>query len=286
MKTYYTYAEAKIENPNFDICNYVTGGFGIPELGGGDYFKCNPADYCSTLAEFLDAGYELSDGDLIISIGGGVVKILSSSKIACRQKPLEDNKSRYILSAAALNGGSKIPEQKKSTVTDIDWSKMPEGATHYHNCGEGNSVWYRSLKYDRFDIFALGSNEWVEAVESDMLLKSKPIPTLREKYVKVDMPINDIAKAMIDGEVFYDECGDTEFRWSGVEFVECPKLSATLFTKKLRGKFYRKTLTPVDHKQEWIEAAYASMSGLDFRIYVCNEHLEAIYDAGLACKPE
>ena len=80
---------------------------------------------------------------------------------------------------------------------------------------------------------------------------AKPIPTLRETFVKVDMPINDIAKAMIDGEVFYSEDGKKCASWSDGYFCNNYGLQCIL-----TGPFHRKTLTPVDHKQEWIEAAH------------------------------
>ena len=107
----------------------------------------------------------------------------------------------------------------------------------------------------------------------------KPIPALRETFVKVDMPINDIAKAMIDGEVFYSEDGKKCASWADGYF--CNNYGQECI---LTGPFHRKTLTPVDHEEEWVDAAIVAGKFSDTLIE--REQLKAIHAAGLACKPE
>lgn len=112
MNVYNTYAKAKIDNPNSSIVGsgcYFTSidDASIPEI----YNVCNPADHCSTVDEFLDAGYEFVDGDLYIGMFGWVceVGIVTSNEEANDRS--DDDCKRYVLRAEALNGGSKIPDQ-------------------------------------------------------------------------------------------------------------------------------------------------------------------------------
>ena len=118
---YKTYAEAKIANPACEIVttgkNWIydkelTGTF-QPRVTEGrshainDYswVICNPADYCSTLKEFLEAGLELVEGDKFIGIHGNLIKV---KEVVMSDTPNESDNDRYILSAEALDGGCKI----------------------------------------------------------------------------------------------------------------------------------------------------------------------------------
>lgn len=121
MKTYNTYAEAKIANPKLDI-------FKLPHSSIYAFFaadaervcqhnleyKCNPAEYCSTVEEFLYAGYKLFSGDIIIAIDGRCLTIGSTGVVGNPMVwDIDDcDSNRYILQSAALNGGSKIPEDR------------------------------------------------------------------------------------------------------------------------------------------------------------------------------
>ena len=121
---YKTYAEAKIANPD---CEIVTVGKDWSEVGrvisvfqvktnahpieSNAWVICNPADYCSTLKEFLDAGFELVKGDKFLGIGGNIVSVENTD--ASIMWDDEDDGFRYILSAAALNGGCKIPAKSE-----------------------------------------------------------------------------------------------------------------------------------------------------------------------------
>lgn len=113
---YKTYAEAKIANPDSEIyCAMISNdGRGIYgklidiDMVTKSHYLCNPADYCSTVEEFLSAGFRLVRGDWIIRLGGVADNVrLPSAMNYC---DFNDDK-RYILSASALNGGCKIPSK-------------------------------------------------------------------------------------------------------------------------------------------------------------------------------
>ena len=61
---------------------------------------------------------------------------------------------------------------------------------------------------------------------------------LKVTYEKVEMSLNDIAKAMIDGAVFYNETGTISFRWVIKSF--CNSMGSTIC---IEGDFYRKAET-------------------------------------------
>lgn len=116
---YKTYAEAKIANPDSEIvttdkrwsgCDDVVGYFEkrmrAHQLSDDAWVVCNPADYCSSIKEFLEAGYIFSVGDFFIGIDGEVISVRCANSSSV---PYDDDYKRYILSAATLNGGCKIP---------------------------------------------------------------------------------------------------------------------------------------------------------------------------------
>lgn len=116
--SYKTYAEAKIANPDCEIFCSIGGNFAgiehvsLVALSGvkEGWNKCNPADHCSTMKEFLDAGLKLVKGDKFIGVGGYVVSV---QHVINSNKPEDEDAKRYILSAAALNGGCKIPAKSE-----------------------------------------------------------------------------------------------------------------------------------------------------------------------------
>ena len=121
---YKTYAEAKIANPDCEIVTTGKNWIYDKELAGAfqprvtegcshainDYswVICNPANYCSTLKEFLDAGFKLVGGDKFIEVAGYVYNVDSDDLNLVNERDSGDC-DRYILSSAALNGGCKIP---------------------------------------------------------------------------------------------------------------------------------------------------------------------------------
>lgn len=118
MTTYKSYAECKIANPDSEIyCAMISNdGRGIYgklidiNMVTKSHYLCNPADYCSSVKEFLEAGFKLDEGDRFIGIDGVVVSVSNSNS---SNIPNYSNANRYILSAAALNGGCKIPAKAR-----------------------------------------------------------------------------------------------------------------------------------------------------------------------------
>lgn len=111
---YKTYAEAKIANHDSEIyCAMISNdGRGIYgklidiNMVTKSHYLCNPADYCSSLKDYFDAGFKLVAGDKIIGVDKSVFDIAEYTEF---NEPDEEDCERYILSAAALNGGCKIP---------------------------------------------------------------------------------------------------------------------------------------------------------------------------------
>ncbi|AUR86341.1 hypothetical protein NVP1084O_134 [Vibrio phage 1.084.O._10N.261.49.F5] len=110
MNTYDSYAAAKIAMPESTIYEYE-GNFSL--FKGLGSTECNPADHCSTLAEFLEAGYKLVDGDVVWH--DGVKCLFKMSRHDDYNSPMGCDHKISILSAAAIGGGSKIPAQQKRT---------------------------------------------------------------------------------------------------------------------------------------------------------------------------
>lgn len=103
MKTYDSYAESKIANPESEIYENDNGEFGtLQQLLGsvGEFVICNPADYCMTVEQFLAAGHKFVKGDICLTHGGTVVKVRYAG--GWNQLSSYDNE-RYVLRAAALN---------------------------------------------------------------------------------------------------------------------------------------------------------------------------------------
>jgi len=75
MKTYKTYQAAKIANPDSVIYKDMYGNF-IPYSGGFNIPAgelCDPAKYCMTVEQFLDAGNRFVEDDKFLKEGGEVV---------------------------------------------------------------------------------------------------------------------------------------------------------------------------------------------------------------------
>lgn len=116
MTTYNSYEAAKIANPESEIVTtgenwqfepvlkgkferLVEGGIEPHVLGDCAWVKCNPANHCMTVEQFLKAGHKFSDGDLYMNLGG-LVHELNDEKINSLMS--RNTSNRYILRAAAL----------------------------------------------------------------------------------------------------------------------------------------------------------------------------------------
>ena len=124
MKTHKTYQEAKIANPDSDIFYADSIGFasGDAPATPANWKKCNPADYCMTLVEFLAAGLLLVEDDLVLDAAG--VRVVKSSKpktgewlnLSSASIPMDGDDEIHILRAKALE--EKEVEYEYIKVTD------------------------------------------------------------------------------------------------------------------------------------------------------------------------
>ena len=210
---YKTYAEAKIANPD---CEIVTTGlkwngekslvgsfaaatiesFGDFPLGSGAWVFCNPADHCSTLKKFLEAGFKLVEGDIVMTINCIISVVKEDAVDAWSFRGVNDN-GFFILSAAVINGGCKIPS--KSEQWTIYNNTMPlceltdEQAAMLFNAWRGGAVrqalnnsgfcdlpakatlWFESLAYrikpnSERELFIENSSMIMHSVEGDGLI--------------------------------------------------------------------------------------------------------------------
>ncbi|MGL4518062.1 MAG: hypothetical protein ACRCUH_15385 [Shewanella sp.] len=173
VTTYKSYSEAKIANP---ACEIVTPSIdsSMPssmepmfevkaehEIGKFAWVICNPADHCSSLKEFLVAGFKLAKGDYLINIWGdvGVAAGTDGDNL-----PDGDDYKRYILSATALNGGCKIPAKVEQwtiynntiplcELTDEQYGKMRRA----HDIG----ATVQSLNEDGYGFQDCSSPTWI-----------------------------------------------------------------------------------------------------------------------------
>ena len=125
--TYPTYQAAKIANPDCNI--YTHGGLfsnekfnSLPYVNG--WRPCNPADYCMTVRQFLDAGHKFVEGDIFLNLTGNV-KIVTGSNVWLDSLNCEDknDKERYILEAKALKE-TKTYRYEKVTDSIFDLKAM------------------------------------------------------------------------------------------------------------------------------------------------------------------
>lgn len=116
MKTYPTFAEAKIDNPTLDIFKlphskiiefYAANAADVNQHI--QEYKCNPADYCSTVGELWDLGHRLEKGDIYMDGTGKLWRCEWPGVSNCRG---ETRVGWHVIKAAAFGGGSKIPEKK------------------------------------------------------------------------------------------------------------------------------------------------------------------------------
>lgn len=165
MKTYSTYQEAKIANPECEIFHCVQFGFATGDISTASllWVKCNPADYCMTADKFLKDGHEFVDGDLILGVDGNVLKL--KLKNPSSRKITGDNK-RFILRANAL--------EPKKPRTRVEYVNCDFRSTHDAYSAMLNGVeLFSSDGIDRFKfdgknfIGENGVEEWKLECHSD-----------------------------------------------------------------------------------------------------------------------
>ncbi|AUR89500.1 hypothetical protein NVP1123O_71 [Vibrio phage 1.123.O._10N.286.48.F3] len=293
MNTYDSYAAAKIAMPGMEVFysdkvkhfesakeNGEIGRCG-PFLDLKIWTKCNPADHCSTLAEFLASGYELSKGDRIVDIDGNFNEVMLADLEWANKPHRQTDHKIFILSAAAIGGGSKIPEKKESEVADIDFEFGRKiGATHY--CVNIKLItWYRK-DGDCWDYTHIDHNyEWFNCAVDIPAGVPIPIPA-KPKRTKVEyVPVTfESTIGNVDGDVMIES--DLYFQWSESNVVPVSEVTGRDLIMN-RHKLVRRIETEISERDEWIEAAIAAG---DLNDTPANRKmLGKVYDAGLAFNP-
>lgn len=160
MKTYPTYQEAKIANPECEIVTLIKPDSDLHGLfepksvchimhPDGGWRICNPADYCMTVEQFLSSGHKFVDGDLIIT-ESGVLSVgrerenMGCSVSECNEPSCVDS-DIYILHAAALDKPKQISNTAREVFsggekrTKVEFVKVEDSIWHLETdfrCGE------------------------------------------------------------------------------------------------------------------------------------------------------
>ncbi|QYW02834.1 hypothetical protein [Vibrio phage BUCT006] len=236
MKTYKTYQECKIANPECEVVeiaqkaiddfntvyrfepvvksdNWSDGyefldGNSSPRIDDGYWKICHPSNHCMTVKEFLDAGYRFVDGDLIFSTTCSDKVVLVTNKtgmdratysisMANADSP-SDNK-RYILRAAAL---------EKKPRTKVEYVKVED------------SIWHLESDFKAGDLFAFdGQDNYVQVeTEGDFTLSH----SADNLYRRIETPMTE-REAFIDGydklvEEFLEDETKVAGDWAGYVF--------------------------------------------------------------------
>ena len=130
----YSYQEAKIANPESEIVTtgenwefeptlegkferFVENGIEPHVLGDCAWVKCNPADHCMTVEQFLKDGHKFVTGDVVTNLNGSVSNVLPKESCRGWDSVLEyinqadsDDDERYVLRAVALEAANQESE--------------------------------------------------------------------------------------------------------------------------------------------------------------------------------
>jgi len=206
MTTHNSYAEVKIANPYSEIFCSIGGDFAgiervsLVALSGvkEGWNKCNPSDHCSALKEFLDAGFKLVEGDKYLEVVGYVYTVEAEDFDLVNKKSSEDC-DRYILSAAALNGGCNIPAKVEqwtiynNTFSLSELNDERRGMLFNHHCNGG--VMQNSQRGVEEDVF-YDTDSW-SVWSLNTIYRAKP-KSERELFI-------DAAVATFDGRTGLSE---------------------------------------------------------------------------------
>lgn len=105
---------------------------------------------------------------------------------------------------------------------------------------------YPEVETHSSTIFLLGGHRPYHSNSKQLTLSDfKPKLKTKVEYVKCEESLNDIAKAMIDGELFYSEDGDVTYNWHDGSFDD--QYGDTFIVV---GEFHRKVETEVTWQDE------------------------------------
>ena len=151
MNTYPTYQAAKIANPDKEIVTTAPDWDANKDCIGkfeplssyhwldddSGWTICNPADYCMTVKQFLDAGHKFVEGDLYIDDDGRVEKI--GGEPSGENQPIKGDNNRYVLKAKALEE-TKTYRYEKVTDSIFDLKEEFERGELFSFDGDGHEL--------------------------------------------------------------------------------------------------------------------------------------------------
>tara|TARA_Y100000588_G_scaffold31471_1_gene30785 strand:- start:9879 stop:10505 length:627 start_codon:yes stop_codon:yes gene_type:complete len=144
MKTYPTYQAAKIANPDQNIYRYLST---LPiftcesECNGFSLQPANPADYCMTVKQFLDAGNKGVNGDLYLNKLGELQKIGVNCGEDWFNEPSPHDDKRYVIKAKALEETKTYRYGKVTDSIENIAKAMIDGETFYSKDGSDRFDW-------------------------------------------------------------------------------------------------------------------------------------------------
>lgn len=149
MKTYKTYQEAKIANPNSDIYHADSIGFvsSDAQVTAANWKKCNPADYCMTVEKFLANGHKFEVGDLILGTENNIAEVGNHYSVVLSNEICESDKERFVLRAAALEH-TETPKEKESFDVIAQDNEAANEWSVGDKCVVGNEKTFLSLVED------------------------------------------------------------------------------------------------------------------------------------------
>lgn len=124
MTTYNTYAEAKIDNKDKDIYE-LDGRFQAVDNAPTSHFangwsKCNPADHCMSVVDFIAAGHSFEFGDVYLSEKGYVTKVGTNIAKNSIYYPNVLIKQCFVLSAKALEDLEVVKHKESTAVKTLE----------------------------------------------------------------------------------------------------------------------------------------------------------------------
>lgn len=187
MKTFETYQEAKIANPDSEI--YTDGRIFCGERWSKFYYdmrKCNPADYCMNEDDFYSCGYRYLNGDIIYSeISGLVIVIGMDVSIADMDWNDGFGHKRFILRAAALKTKHQQEmEELKPKRTRVEYVKVTESIFDLRPDFEAGELYFKWAGNGEHGSGGVGYDKIT--TESMLLCRYEEGRLLRRKEVEID----------------------------------------------------------------------------------------------------
>ena len=206
-----------------------------------------------TVEEFLSAGHKFVDGDIIKGIYNQI-HIGNDCAAEYWNEPYCDSELRFVISAKALEK-PMYTKAMKDAGDDIEVGMLylNEDGEECEFIGENNGMILAVGKLTKkgvhprhLHICDKGECNPIDTPKTPSLAVNIAIDKKETKMIKyekvTDLTLNEIAKAMIDGEVFYGSNGCISWSWVNGRCVDSIGNEC-----RIGGDYYRKVeLTPME----------------------------------------